>query len=80
MIRLTKMQRSRMLTDTGGDVKFPHWDWDTMSMKPKPSKHRFHNSFHDIILDHGLEQHVMEPTRLEYGSLPDEQLTSKPQS
>ena len=50
-----------------------------MSIKAKPSKHRFHNSSNDVIHDHGLKQFVMEPTRLESGSLPDEQPTSDPQ-
>ena len=49
----------------GGDCNFPSWDWPIMTLKPKPVYTRLHKDFIDMMHDHGLEQLVMEPTRLD---------------
>lgn len=73
--KATKFPNAHFLI--GGDFNFPDWDWATMSLKPKPVHPRLHNSFIDMIHDHGLEQLVMESTRLK--NTLDLFLTNSPQ-
>jgi hypothetical protein len=49
----------------GGDLNFPGWDWPSSSLKTKTPCPDLHNKLMDIINDHGLEQMVMFPTRLD---------------
>ncbi|KAL8579531.1 hypothetical protein ACOMHN_025484 [Nucella lapillus] len=49
----------------GGDLNFPDWDWSTMTLKPSSSHPDLHRRFIDFLHDVGLEQVVIEPTRLE---------------
>ena len=46
-----------------GDLNFPSWDWQTMTMKPRAVHTDLHSKFVDIVHDHGLEQMVIELTR-----------------
>ena len=49
----------------GGDFNFPDWDWNTMTLKPKCGHPRLHKDFIAMLQDHGLEQMVMKPTRMD---------------
>ena len=48
----------------GGDFNFPGFEWETETLKPKATAVGQHREFLELIRDHGLEQMVTEPTRL----------------
>ncbi|XP_072014916.1 uncharacterized protein [Amphiura filiformis] len=50
----------------GGDINLPDIDWDNYTVKPNPQYgHRVNRLFLDIAEEHGLQQNVHEPTRLD---------------
>ena len=61
----------------GGDFNFPDWDYTTMSLKPNSSTPTLHRKFSSLIEDHGFEQMVISPTRL--NNTLDLLLTNAPQ-
>ena len=49
----------------GGDINLPDIDWDNYTVKPNPQYgYRVNRLFLDTVNEHGLQQHVQEPTRL----------------
>jgi hypothetical protein len=48
-----------------GDFNFPSWDWQQMSVKPRPSFPSLHQQFIDLLHDTGMDQLVLQPTRLD---------------
>ena len=49
---------------TGGNFNFPGFVLETGTLKPKATAVGQHREFLELIRDHGLEQMVTEPTRL----------------
>ena len=47
-----------------GDFNLPSWDWENMCFKPNPTFKESHQEFVDLIEDLGMQQMVLEPTRL----------------
>ena len=59
-----------------GDFNLPSYDWENMTLKPKPRYPNLHRDFIDLLGDTGLVQVVKEPTRL--GNTLDIVLTNCP--
>lgn len=59
--RAAAMQNAQLLIS--GDFNFPSWDWNNMTLKPKPSYPKLHQDFIDLLHDTALDQMVFEPTR-----------------
>ena len=47
----------------GGDLNFPDWDWETMTLKPSPSYPNLHRELLELLHDNALEQMVKQPTQ-----------------
>ena len=73
--RLAKNQNHVYLI--GGDFNFPDWDYTSMTLKPNSSTPSLHRAFASLLDDHGLEQMVSSPTRL--NNTLDLLLTNAPQ-
>ena len=46
-----------------GDLNFPDWDWNKMTLKDGAKYPALHTRFVDLLHDVGMEQMVTEPTR-----------------
>ena len=60
--KVTKIKNAYILL--AGDFNLPSWDWDKMCFKPNPTFKESHQDFVDLLEDLGMQQMVLEPTRL----------------
>jgi hypothetical protein len=76
---LSKLSHSSAMPNVilGGDFNLPSIDWKNYDVKPNPQYgYRVNRSMLNVVEEHGLNQHVHEPTRLD--SILDLLLTTNP--
>ena len=61
MSRASNVKKASIIA--AGDFNLPGWDSKTKKLKPKTQNVNIHNTFTDILDDHGLTQLVNEPMR-----------------